>query len=400
FKIILKATVTVNMQEEAPQLQLAENRMSCTGDVVQVVATGMEPDQYVWRLDGTEIEHTGNSYTLVEAGAHVVTVYGKNNGSACASDTLSVSATFGAGVILSDLTSDVTICGSETELSFTSITPSDAAFKWLKSDNSLLSATEKSITVQESGEYRLVKGTGICMDTTRIQVKLNNVLTVEGLKPVITGCHSTAELAFESTTAPSFVWLDAQGNELADSKGKNPYTVDADGVYQLRLDGGDCEETHSVVVLIDTKPMVNDVKEELTTCGEELAISGSASEGTLYWAEDREGKKLITSGILRGSNETKTYYVYADAGEGCKGEVQEVQVSFGSTPKVLTELVQTTCDVPYTLRAETTGTGSVKWYESATAKTPISALITTAGAGTSREYWACAEDDATCMSER
>ncbi|MDE5610417.1 MAG: hypothetical protein K2I90_00155, partial [Odoribacter sp.] len=400
FKIVRKVAVTVNTLEEAPQLQLAENRMSCTGDVIQVLATGMEPDQYVWMLDGTEIDHTGNSYTLVEAGTHVVTVYGKNDGSACASDTLSVSATFGEGVILTDLTSEVTICGSETELSFASITPSNASFKWLKSDNSLISATEKNITVQESGEYRLVKGTGVCTDTTRIQVKLNNVLSVEGLKPVITGCQSTAELAFESTTAPSFIWLDPQGNELADSKDKNPYTVDADGIYQLRLDGGDCEETYSVVVLIDTKPMVNDVKEELTTCGEELAISGSASEGTLYWSEDREGKKLITSGVLKGSNETKTYYVYADAGEGCKGEVQEVQVSFGSTPKVLTEVVQTTCDVPYTLRASTTGTGSVKWYESATSKTPISALITTAGTGTSREYWACAEDDATCMSER
>lgn len=400
FKIVRKVTVTVNTSEEAPVLRLAENRMKCTGDVVQVLATGMEPDQYVWMLDGTEIEYTGDSYTLVEPGTHVVTVYGKNDGAACASDTLSVSATFGEGVILTDLTSDMTICGSETELSFTSITPEDAAFKWLKSDNSLISDTEKSISIQESGEYRLVKGSGVCTDTARIQVKLNNVLSVKGLKPVITGCQSTAELAFESTTAPSFIWLDPQGNELADSKDKNPYSVDADGIYQLRLDGGDCEETYSVVVLIDTKPIVNDVKEELTTCGEELELVGSASEGTLYWAEDREGKKLITSGKLTGSNETKTYYVFADAGEGCKGEVKEVQVSFGSTPKVLTELVQTTCDVPYTLRASTTGTGSVKWYDSATSKTPISDLITTAADGTSREYWACAEDDETCMSER
>lgn len=399
FKIVRKAAIKVNLQEEAPQLQLANNRMSCTGDVIQVVAVGAEPDQYVWSIDGSEISHSESSYTLVDAGKHTVKVYGKNNGSVCASDTLSVSETFGEGVILSDLTSDVTICGSETILSFTSITPEDASFKWLASDYSEISTTDKSITVQESGEYCLVKGTGVCADTSRIQVKLNNVLSVEGLKPVITGCYSTADLVFDSTTAPSFVWLNEQGEELANSRDKNPFTVESEGIYQLRLDGGDCQETYSVVVLINTKPLVNGVNDALTTCGEELAICGSASEGTLYWAEDREGRNVITSGVLKGVNETKTYYVYADAGDGCKGEMQEVQVSFGSAPKVLTDLIQTTCDVPYTLRASTTGTGSVKWYDAATSKTPISE-IATADAGTSREYWVCAEDDETCVSER
>lgn len=398
LSFIRKVAVTVNTAEEAPQLQLAENRMSCTGDVIELVVTGKEPDQYVWIVDGVESSSTDKTYTLAEAGEHTIKVFGKNTGSNCASDTLTVSGTIGQGVVLADVTPDVKVCGDEAILSFTSITPADAPYKWLAGDDTEISTSNKSITVKQSGEYRLIGGTGACADTNRIQVELNNVLAVEGLNPVITGCQATAELAFASTTAPSFIWLNAKGEEIADSKNQNPYTVNTEGVYQLRLDGGDCQETIPVSVVLNTAPIVNGVMDEMTTCGDELALSGSASEGTLYWSEDREGKNVVTT--LTGSNETKTYYVFADAGEGCKSEPQEVKVSFGSNPKVIADVLQTTCEVPYTLRASTTGTGNVKWYESETANTPISEVITKGDQGTSREYWACAEDRDGCVSDR
>lgn len=398
LSFIRKVAVTVNTAEEAPQLQLAENRMSCTGDVIELVVTGNEPDQYVWIVDGVESSSTDKTYTLADAGEHTIKVFGKNTGSSCASDTLTVSGTIGQGVVLTDVTPDVKVCGDEATLSFTSITPADAPYKWLAGDDTEISTTDKSITVNQSGEYRLIGGTGACADTNRIKVELNNVLAVEGLNPVITGCQATSELAFTSTTAPSFIWLNAKGEEIADSKNQNPYTVNTEGVYQLRLDGGDCQETIPVSVVLNTAPIVNGVMDEMTTCGDELAISGSASEGTLYWSEDKEGKNVVTT--LTGSNETKTYYVFADAGEGCKSEPQEVKVSFGSDPKVIADVLQTTCDVPYTLRASTTGTGNVKWYESEIAKTPISEVITKGDQGTSREYWACAEDRDGCVSDR
>lgn len=399
FSIVRKVSVTVNTAEEAPQLRLADKRMSCTGDVVEVAVTGNEPDRYVWMVDGVEFENNGKTYTLASAGEHTIKVYGKNNGASCASDTLSVSGTIGLGVVLTDVTPIAKVCGSEAELSFGTITPGDAPFKWIAADDTELSATAKSITVNEAGEYRLVSGSGACSDTTRIQVVLNNVLAVEGLKPVITGCGATAELAFDTTTAPAFVWLDAKGEEIAGSKNKKSYTVSAEGTYQLRLDGGDCQEMYAVKVALNTKPIVNDVLAELTTCGSELPVPGSASQGTLYWAEDKAGNTLVTSGVLTGSNETKTYYVYADAGDECKSEPMEVKVSFGAAPKVIADVLQTSCELSYALRAETTGTGSVKWYESQTSVTPVSEVVT-GTAGTSREYWACAEDSETCVGER
>lgn len=398
FSFIRKVAVTVNTAEEAPQLQLAENRMSCTGDVIELVVTGNEPDQYVWLVDGVESSSTDKTCTLAEAGEHTIKVFGKNTGSSCASDTLTVSGTIGQGVVLTDVTPDVKVCGDEATLSFTSITPADAPYKWLADDDTEISTTDKSLTVKQSGEYRLIGGTGACADTNRIKVELNNILAVEGLNPVITGCQATAELAFASTTAPSFIWLNAKGEEIADSKNQNPYTVNKEGVYQLRLDGGDCQEIIPVSVVLNTAPIVNGVMDEMTTCGDELALSGSASEGTLYWSEDREGNSVVTT--LTGSNETKTYYVFADAGEGCKSAPQEVKVSFGSNPKVIADVLQTTCDVPYTLRASTTGTGNVKWYETEKANTPISEVITKGDQGTSREYWACAEDRDGCVSDR
>ncbi len=400
FSIVRKATVTVNMAEEAPQLQLAEKRMSCTGDVVEVVVTGAEPDRYVWIVDGVEFENTEKTYTLTDAGEHTIKVYGKNNGATCASDTLSVSGTFGEGVILTDVTPDVKVCGSEAVLSFASINPADAPFKWLAEDDSEISSTDKSIVVNQEGEYRLICGSGTCADTNRIQVVLNNVLMVEGLKPMVTGCQATAELAFNTTSAPAFVWLNDKGVEIADSKNKNPYEVTTEGIYHLRLDGGDCQETFPVKVVLNTKPVVNDVLDSLTTCGDELAICGTASQGTLYWAEDRDGNTLVTTGVLTGSNETKIYYVYADAGGDCKGEPKEVKVSFGSAPKVIVNTLQTSCGTSCTLQAMTTGTGSVKWYESQTAVTPLADISVKGDAGSSREYWACAEDGDACKSER
>ncbi len=389
FSIVRKATVTVNMAEEAPQLQLAEKRMSCTGDVVEVVVTGAEPDRYVWIVDGVEFENTEKTYTLTDAGEHTIKVYGKNNGATCASDTLSVSGTFGEGVILTDVTPDVKVCGSEAVLSFASINPADAPFKWLAEDDSEISSTDKSIVVNQEGEYRLICGSGTCADTNRIQVVLNNVLMVEGLKPMVTGCQATAELAFNTTSAPAFVWLNDKGVEIADSKNKNPYEVTTEGIYHLRLDGGDCQETFPVKVVLNTKPVVNDVLDSLTTCGDELAICGTASQGTLYWAEDRDGNTLVTTGVLTGSNETKIYYVYADAGGDCKGEPKEVKVSFGSAPKVIVNTLQTSCGTSLTLNA-TTSAGTLKWLDDKQkelSNTTVNNIL-----GTPKEYYVYAQD--------
>ncbi|MDE6451972.1 MAG: hypothetical protein K2L23_06765, partial [Odoribacter sp.] len=400
FSIVRKATVTVNMSEEAPQLQLAEKRMRCTGDVVEVVVSGAEPDRYVWNVDGVEFENTEKTYTLTDAGEHTIRVYGKNNGATCASDTLTVAGTIGDGVVLTDVTPDVKACGAEAVLSFASITPNDAPFKWLAGDGSEISSTDRSITVNKEGEYRLICGSGICADTNRIQVALNTVLTVEGLKTLVTGCETTAELAFESMSASAFVWLNDKGEEIADSRNKNPYTVTKEGIYQLRIEGSDCQETFSVKVVLNTKPVVYDILDSLTTCGNELAVRGTASQGTLHWAEDRDGNTLVTTGILTGNNETKTYYVYADAGGDCKSEPKEVKVSFGSAPKVIANALQTSCGTSCILKAETTGTGSVKWYESQTAVTPLANASVKGDVNSSREYWACAEDGESCVSER
>lgn len=401
FSIVRKASVTVNTAEEAPQLRLADNRMSCTGDVMEVVTvSGNDPDRYVWIVDGSEITNPGNSYTLADVGEHTILVYGKNTGAACASDTLKISGTIGAGVHLEGLITDVRVCGEEAELKFTSMTPADVAFKWLKADNTELSTTEKSIKVTEEGEYRLVRGTGVCMDTSRIQVKLNNVLVVEGLKPVITGCGGTAELTFDTTSAPAYVWLDPKGNEIADSRNKKLFTVSEEGIYQLRLDGGDCQETYPVTVALNTNPVVNEVPLERTTCGEELAVCGSASAGELVWATDAAGNQPVADGKLTGNNETKHYYVYADAGNGCRSGVKEVEVTFGAAPKVLAQALQTTCGESAVLQAVSTGTGGVRWYESLSAVTPLDDMTVTGTSGSSREYWVCAYDDEDCQSDR
>lgn len=400
YRFVRKAAITVKTGEEAPQLHLAENRMNCTGDVIKVVTTGAKPEHYVWIVDGVETETTDSTYTLADLGEHTIKVYGKNSGSTCASDTLSVSGTIGEGVFFADVTPDMKRCGDEAELSFSAVTPAGAAFKWLAEDNTEISATDTKIKVNKSGVYRLIAGTGACADTNRINVELNTVLTAEGLQPVITGCGATAELAFESTTASSFVWLDPQGKEIAGSREQNPYTVSEEGVYHLKLEGTDCQETLPVSVILNTVPVVNGVLDELTTCGDELAVCGSASEGTLYWSENSDGSSPVTTGKLTGHNETKTYYVFADAGTGCKGEPQEVQVTFGTAPRLMAEEIQTTCSVPYTLQASTTGTGSVKWYSSQTATVPVAGVITKGENGTTREYWACAEDEEGCASER
>lgn len=397
FRIVRKAAVTVNTAEEAPRLQLAEQRMKCTGDVIEVKVTGNEPDRYIWIVDGKQTSLTGKTYTLTEAGSHTVSVYGKNDGATCASDTLTVSGTIGEGVFLTDVTPDVKICGDQAELSFASVTPAGSPFKWLAADNSVISGSDKSITVRTSGEYRIVVGSGICADTNRIGVVLGNVLSVSGLRELVTGCRDTAQLMFDATTSPSFVWLDPDGVEIAGSKDKNPYTVNREGTYRLRLDGGDCEETYPVSVALHEQPLISGVSDTMTTCGEELALVGMASEGVLRWSEDLAGTVSVDK--FAGSNETKTYYVYADGGEGCRSASRKVSVIFGGKPKVLADELQTTCGLPYTLRASSTGTGGVKWYESQTATTPIPEVITQA-AGASREYWVSAEDGDNCKSER
>lgn len=397
FRITRKMSVTIN-SAEAPVLQLAEARMSCTGDVAEVTVVSGTANEYVWMKDGVVAAETGNTYTFADAGKYHLKVYAKQTGSECASDTIRIDTTIGAGVQLAGVSGDVVSCAADTELAFTSVTPSGTTFKWVAPDNTVVSTTDQTITANQTGEYMLVAGTGTCSDTARIQVTLNNVLAAEGLKPLITGCSNTAQLSFASTTATSFVWLDKDRKAIVASKNQNPYEVTEEGYYYLALDGGDCKDTLSVAVKLNYMPVV-EVQKVQTTCGNELAINGSASAGTLYWSENADGSSPVTDKVTGNANETKTYYVYADAGEGCISAFTEVTVSFGAKPAVIADAYQTACESPYTLAASTTGTGDVKWYASETSASPISPEVNVSGK-VSVDYWVCADDGENCRSER
>lgn len=398
FKITRKVSVTVN-PEEAPVLQLADNRMSCTGDVVEVLADGTAPDEYVWMRDGEVIAHAGTEYTLAEAGDYHLKVYGKYTDAVCASDTLSVDVTVNQGVKFENVTPDMKVCGPAATLSFASVDPEDAAFQWIAPDRSVVSATDKSITANQSGTYYLVGGEGACSDTVKVKVVLNNVLAAAGLKSLVTSCEGTAALAFDSTTANTFVWLGSDKQEMADSRDQNPYTVSGEGYYYLALDGGNCKDTLQVGVKLNSNPVV-EVQERLTACGTSLSIGAVASAGTLYWSEQTDGSDPhpITEEVT-GTDETKTYYVYADAGDGCRSALTKVEVTFGAAPEVLADAVQTVCENSYELTASSTGTGGVKWYATQTSATEISPVVTGEN-GTSKDYWVCADDGEGCRSER
>lgn len=398
FKITRKLSVTIN-EEEAPLLQLAKNRMGCTGDVVEVVASGNAPDEYIWMRDGEVVANTGNSYALSDAGEYHLKVYGKNTNSVCASDTLSVDAVVKSGATFADVTPDVKLCASSTTISFGSVTPDGSAFQWLAPDKSLVSTTDKSITATQSGIYYLVGGEGVCSDTAKINVQLNNVLSVEGLRPLITDCGETADLSFTSTTANTFVWLGSDKLEISGSQDQNPYNVSEEGYYYLELDGGDCKDTLTVGVKLNNNPVV-EVAERLTTCGAELNINATATAGDLYWSENADGSDShpITDKVI-GTNETKTYYVYADAGSGCQSNISKVEVSFGAKPQVIADAFQTACESPYELVGSSTGIGGVKWYASEGSTTAITPIVE-GNKGTSKDYWVCADDGGACVSVR
>lgn len=398
FKITRKLSVTIN-EEEAPLLQLAKNRMGCTGDVVEVVASGNAPDEYIWMRDGEVVSNVGNSYALSDAGEYHLKVYGKNANSVCVSDTLSVDAVVKSGATFADVTPDVKLCASSTTISFGSVTPDGSAFQWLDPDKSLVSSTDKSITATQSGIYYLVGGEGVCSDTAKINVQLNNVLSVEGLRPLITDCGATADLSFTSTTANTFVWLGSDKLEISGSRDQNPYNVSEEGYYYLELDGGDCKDTLTVGVKLNNNPVV-EVAERLTTCGAELNIDATATAGDLYWSENADGSDPhpITDKVT-GTNETKAYYVYADAGNGCQSNITKVEVSFGANPQVIADAFQTACESPYELVGSSTGIGGVKWYASEGSTTAITPIVE-GNKGTSKDYWVCADDGGACVSVR
>lgn len=395
FTIVRQMKLTVNDKEEAPVLQLAEHRMSCVGDIVEVSpkTADQTPDEYIWTVNGQQIAETGNSYTLNATGEQHIRVYAKMTGATCASDTIHLDKTIGQTVTFEGLTDELLTCRAEGELSFTSKQPDEGKFVWLKPDlKTAISSTDTKVTVQESGVYALVGGEGECADTTKIKVTLNNDLKVEGLNSLIASCTDVAQLAFTSTTAASYVWLNTDKEAIDGSENQNPYEVTDAGDYYLAMEAGDCKDTVHVTVELSTQPFVT-VDKQQTSCEPELAINGTATVGTLYWSEHEDGSDPVTDKVTGAKDETKVYYVYAAVGD-CKSDITRVTVAFGAAPLVTALDTITSCETELTLQASTTA-GELKWLDEKQApltKTTVKGLKST-------DYYVYAEDGA-CVSEK
>ncbi|MDL2251489.1 hypothetical protein LJC12_01405 [Odoribacter sp. OttesenSCG-928-J03] len=394
--ITRKVDVTV-IDESAPVIAFVDEDMTCTGQILEVThVSGPEPESYVWiDNDGVATETAENTFKLQVVGQQNIRVYAKTSGTTCASDTLGIDKNIGNGVQVEGLNTEITTCDLVAALSFDQITPTDASYTWLKGDKSVLASDVNPTPVSESGTYYLAKGSGICADTAEITVKVGNVLAVDGLQLINTSCEATGELAFTSTTAVTFTWLNSEKQEIADSKDQNPLTVDADGVYYLALDGGNCYDTITTGILLNTQPIV-DVLPLQTSCDAQTNIVATATTGTLYWSQAADGSdpELLTTPVTSGG----TYYVFAEDANGCKSELKAVDVELSTAPIILAESLQTACDNSVTLVAQASGGEPLFWQKKETDDTysDLTSADVTESMGT--EYRVYAKSSSSCES--
>ncbi|MDE6451928.1 MAG: hypothetical protein K2L23_06535, partial [Odoribacter sp.] len=165
--------------------------------------------------------------------------------------------------------------------------------------------------------------------------------------------------------------------------------------YWVYADMGSCRsDMREVTVAFGVPPIVS-VLDTLTTCGTSLTLNATTSAGTLKWLDDNQNE-LTNTTINNILATPKEYYVYAVDGS-CESVKHKVVALFKTQPKVLANLLQTTCDPDsYELQAEATD-GTLYWLTAN--KEPLTSTTVKGKKGESQKYYVYAEKNADCKSE-
>jgi len=282
-------TITVN---PAPVVSSATSPASAVCAGTAVTLTGSGAVSYTWSGGVTD----GVAFTPVSTTTYTVTGTGANGCTATAVTTVTVNPLPAVGTSVSPAPN---VCsGTMVTLSGTGA----ASYVWTGgvTDNVPFTAvTTTSYTVTGTDANG-------CVNTATTTVNVTTSPTVGySASPGITVCYGT-EITLDGTGATTYAWSDG----IADG---SPFTpLMSDTVSVVGTDGNGCTDSATVIITVNTPPVISTNASPNDTVCENAMITLSGTGATSYtWSHG------VTDNVAFGATVTTTYTVIGTDGAGC-----------------------------------------------------------------------------------
>ena len=310
--------ITIN---PSPTVELDEDFSVCEGEI-QLVQSNTDAPNLVWFKDGVELMGETDANLLVtEAGTYVL--IGTNGFNCTDMDTIVIDYVPRPIVELGE---NQMFC--EGDPAYTLDAGMDGTqYIWSRNTTVILSETESTLDVTESGQYTVVVDNGGGCDTRDTVDIVFHELSEVFAGNDINICEGNTGQIFAVTNAVSYEWF--FGGMPFDDQTLSP-TVSEEGEYILvGKNDFECELSDTVVVTQVMPPDV-DLGEDLIGCiGTEITLTVD-NVGIIAWVND--GMVLTTDASIT-ITESGLYIANVIAASECSGR-DSIMVSFVPGPTI------------------------------------------------------------------
>jgi len=353
------ASVIVGLRDDAPELSLRADTITCSFPEIQLSSTTSGLVSYSWTGPGIESSNsTLPEPTISEPGTYMLTI-----------STVQDCETVERIEVIEDkvapdleLPSDTLSCDSLTA-QLLPISINATGYAWSGPGISSVQEFEQSPVIDVAGEYSLeVTAANGCTTTRNVTIVADTVTPVIALMADTIDCIQTSVILQNGTDARQYRWTGSGITGV--QEGLQEPIVSLPGVYSIEITGTNgCKETSSIEVQADTISPSGTLDAQIITCARpevllELNTDGSSQLWTGPGISSGNQSEISPAVELAGS-----YAVLITGDNGCTtdlGLLVEID-TIAPMAEITTDGLVITCEQPDIVLAadESAGQGSL-----------------------------------------
>ena len=344
----------------------------CTGNAVQLTATGAANSAYQWFKDSQPVAgENGTTLTVSQAGHYQLFV--SNSSLACADTTDYTSITvLPLPVVVAD--PNQAVCMG------TSVTLNASGAQYYNWDNGITSGIPFTPTTTQT---YAVTGTDVygCQNTDQVLVTVNALPTINAGSPA--SVCSGASVLLSASGAPTLTWSNGVSN------GSTFIPSNSSTLTVTGTDANNCSNTATFSITVHPLPTVSAGVDQDICMGSTAVLHGSGAQ-SYSWNNG------VTNGVVFSPASTQTYTVTGTTSFGCQN-TDQVVVTVHALPTA-----QSTADFAIclgeTITLQATGAANVTWDNGILDNTPFSPGATTTFTATVTDAFGCQDQSQTTVT--
>ncbi len=277
-----------------PIIDLGPNLTICEGDTV-ILNASFPNASYIWQ-DGS----TDSIYYVTESGLYIVNLQVND---CYYSDSILITVN---NYPIVDLGPDSLLCDGNTIILDAYI--DGATYIW--QDGS----TNSNYIVSQEGTYTVTVDLNGCTSTDTVEIGYSPIPIID-LGPNLTICEGDTVILNASFPNASYTWQDGSTDSI--------YYVTQSGLYSVNLQVNDCYYSDSILITVNTYPIVDLGPDSLLCDGNTIILDAYVDGATYTWQNGSTNSNYLVS--LEG-----TYSVTVDL-NGCIS-TDTVEISYSPIP--------------------------------------------------------------------